>query len=68
MHEAGAGLGRDVIADQNGHVVVVAATAQRMRGHRAGKLTALQHAIDVMRRDTNILAELRQQIERHQRA
>ena len=64
MHEAGAGIGGDEIRQEQRHVMIVAAPAQRMRGDRAGELVALVDVQRVMRGDAGGLEELRQQRQR----
>ncbi len=65
VHEAGAGLEGHEIAQQHRHVEIVAAAAQGMGADRAGEVRTLQHMHEVVRGDTDILDELRQQFHRH---
>jgi hypothetical protein len=65
MHEAGAGLGGDEITEENRHIEIIAAPAQRMGAARAGHLGALQHMPHMVGFHPHRLAGLRQQRQRH---
>ena len=66
VDEAGAGVRRDEVGEQQRRILVVAAPAQRMRQHRTGQRLPLVDVQQVMRGDAGVLADLRQQRQRDQ--
>ena len=64
MHEAGTCSVVTKSPSSTGTCEIVAASVQRMRADRAGKIGALQHMVDVMRRDADLLDRTAVAIER----
>ena len=61
VDEAGASLGGDEVSQQQWCVLVIAATAQRMRHDRAGEVRAFDHGQHRVAHDTGVLQHGRQQ-------
>ena len=66
MHEAGAGIGGDIVGSIDRHIMIIAPAAHRVGADSTNQIGALEHMHHMMRRDAGILADLRQQRQRDQ--